>query len=427
MANVILKRGATVTGALAAALMLMTAAAHATEGYFSLGFGPRQTAMGGAGVADGSDAMAAALNPAGIAGMNEQFQLGAGLFMPFRGYDASGTLFVAPGSNDSGANIFLGPNMAYVRPLTEKDTLGFTLYGNGGMNTTFDNDPNPAPFCGGGPGIFCGGGAGVDLIQAFIAATYAHDFGGVKIGISPTFAVQRFKAEGLGPFTPSSSDPTNMTDNGYDYSFGGGLKAGVEVDLTDSIRLGLAGQTKMYMSRFEDYAGLFAEDGDFDIPASVTAGLAVDVTPDLTLALDYQHIFYSGVDSVSNSSRVANPFGSDNGPGFGWSDVGVIKIGAEWRPNEQWKVRAGYAYSANPVDPEDVTLNILAPGIVQHHFTGGFSYKATEHSTFEFTGMFVPESKTSGAEVTPLGPTPGSDVELHMYQVQLMGGWTYDF
>lgn len=413
-----------------AALAVMSTAASATEGYFQLGFGPRQNALGGAGAADSRDAMAMALNPAGIAGMHDQFQLGAAAFMPYRGYDATGTGFVAPGSVDSESSFFLVPNIAYTYQLDSDSTLGFVIYGNGGMNTTYDRPANPSPGCVGSlnqPGVFCGGRAGVDLMQGFMSAVYARDFGGVKVGIAPTAVIQRFKADGLSAFSLGSSDPAHLTDNGYDYSFGGGVRGGIELDLTEGLRFGVSAQTKMYMTKFDKYAGLFADQGSFDIPASVTAGLAVDVMPELTLMLDYQHIFYGDVDSVSNSSRLLTPLGSDGGPGFGWDDVNVFKVGMEWRASDEWTFRAGYAYSENPVGSSDVTLNILAPGIVKHHITGGFSYKATEHSTIEFAGMYVPEVTVSGQEFVNGAATPGSNIKLNMHQFQFLAGWTYDF
>jgi long-chain fatty acid transport protein len=64
---------------------------------------------------------------------------------------------------------------------------------------------------------------------------------------------------------------------------------------------------------------------------------------------------------------------------------------------------------------------------VQHHITGGAAYKLTDHDTLEFSGMYVPDVTVSGPEVTPLGPTPGSNIKLHMYQVQFLAGWTHDF
>lgn len=417
--------------AAASALLAAATAAHATDGYFQLGFGPRQNAVGGAGVADSRDAMSMALNPAGIAGMGEQVQLGGALFMPFRGYDATGTGLIAPGSVNSRSNIFAMPNLAYTRPIDSASTWGIVLYGNGGMDTNYADVPNTSPGCSGlgGSGVFCGGKAGVDLMQAFLSADYARDFGPLKIGIAPTLAVQRFEAFGLAGFDNAvlSANPGNVTNRGYDYSVGGGLRAGAEFKLQDWLRLGIAGQTRMYMTKFHKYSGLFAQGGGFDIPAAVTAGLAADISPDMTLMLDYQHIFYSDVKSVGNSSTKAAQLGASDGPGFGWHDVDVIKVGAEWRATDKWTLRAGYAYSTNPIHASDVTLNILAPGVVQHHITAGASYKFTPQDTLEFSGMYVPEVKVSGAEVTPFGVTPGSDVTIRMHQVQLLAGWTHDF
>ena len=43
--------------------------------------------------------------------------------------------------------------------------------------------------------------------------------------------------------------------------------------------------------------------------------------------------------------------------------------------------------SDNPVSATDVTFNILAPGIVQHHITAGGSYKMSDRDTIEFSGL----------------------------------------
>lgn len=401
------------------------APASATEGYFQVGFGVRQNALGGAGVADSRDAMAQTLNPAGIVGIGDQMQIGASLFLPYRGYETTGPGFVAPGPVDSSSNLFLMPNFAYVRQIDEVSSWGISLYGNGGMNTTYPDVPNPA--CGGGSGVFCGGKAGVDLMQAFLSVDYARAFGPVTVGIAPTFAAQRFAARGLAAFSPISLDPTRLTDNGYDYSFGGGLRAGLEWKITPSLRLGLSGQSRMYMQKFDKYAGLFAERGGFDIPASVTAGLAWDARPDLTLMFDYQHIFYSDIASISNPSTALPPLGGDNGPGFGWKDVDVFKIGAEWRATDRWTFRAGYAYSDNPIGSGDVTFNILAPGVVQHHITAGAALRYSDNDTLEFAAMYVPEAKVSGIEMTPIGPNPIRTITIDMHQFQLLAGWTHKF
>jgi long-chain fatty acid transport protein len=402
-------------------------AAQATEGYFQYGYGARQGALAGAGVADSRDAMSLSLNPAGLVDVGRQFQAGAALFAPFRSYDATGTAFVAPGSHDSDSNYFVVPNLAYSSPIDMNSAWGIAVFGNGGMNTNWPAMANAN--CGpGGTGVYCGGGkTGVDLMQAFIALGYAKRIGAFSFGVSPVMAVQRFKAEGLGAFAAISSDPANLTDRGYDYSFGGGVRVGTQWSLAPNFRLGVSGQTPMWMTKFDKYAGLFADGGSFDIPANVTAGVAWDAMPNLTLMADYKHIFYGGVASIANASTTPLPLGSSGGPGFGWHDIDIIKLGVEWRATPAWTFRAGYAHNTNPIKSSDVTLNILAPGVVTDHFTGGFAYKYSPNSTIEFAAAYVPKHSVSGTEITPLGPVPGSNIDISMDQFQFTLGWTYQF
>jgi len=394
-------------GVTVGATMAMTPAV-ATEGYFALGYGTNQRALAGAGVAHGFEAMSATVNPALAAGVGHEFQMGVEFFSPRRGYTGTGT------------GCFLYQIFSYNRPLQNGAVFNISVYGNGGMNTDYGVG---LAGCG---SVYCGGPAGVDLSQLYISATYAKEIGNFSFGISPTLAAQRIKVDGLGAFAAISSDATRLTNMGYDGSFGLGLRAGLLWKASPTVSFGLSGQTKFNMSKFDQYAGLFENGGDFDIPASITAGVAWKVRPNTTLMLDFQRIFYSGVPAISNSGT-AGALGAPGGAGFGWDDVNVVKLAAEWKQNDQMTWRAGYAYASNPVGPEDVTLNIIAPGIVTHHFTVGGSYAFSDKNTLDFAATFVPNSTVSGPEVTPLGVTPGSNIELSMKQFSLSLGWTHKF
>ncbi len=413
--------------------------AQATEGYFQYGWGARQGGLGGAGVADSRDAMSLSLNPAGLVDVGRQFQAGASLFAPFRGYDAKGVSLVAPGGYSSGTidssnNYFVVPNLAYSSPIDADSAWGVAMFGNGGMNTTYNDVangtcaylPGPPPP---GHGVFCGGNSGVDMMQAFLTAGYARRMGALSFGIAPIIAIQRLKMDGLSAFGAFglSSDPANFTNRGYAWSYGGGVRGGVQWSVTRNIRLGFSAQSEIWMTKFHKYSGLFANQGEFDIPANLTAGIAVDATPDLTLMFDYKHIFYSKIPSVGNSSAIPLQFGASDGPGFGWHDVDVFKVGAEWRASPAWTLRVGYAHNTNPIKSTDVTLNIIAPGVVTDHITGGFSYKINKNYTFDFSGAYVPSHSVSGPEVTPFGVTPGSNIDLSMHQYQFTAGLTYLF
>ena len=202
-----------------AALMCSTAVpAIAAEGYMLIGYGARQKALAGSDVADSRDGMAASVNPAGIVGLERQFQFGVTALLPERGYNAVGTLTIAPGDVRSGRPIFPVPNDAYVQPIDADSAWGTVSYGNGGINTAYSFGNFKAPF--GGP--FGGGFAGVDLEQGFFSFVYARRMGNFSLGVAPTLAAQMLNVQGLKTLAAYSSDRYSMSDDGYDFSVGGG-------------------------------------------------------------------------------------------------------------------------------------------------------------------------------------------------------------
>lgn len=395
--------------------------AGATDGYFQYGYGARQKALGGAGVADSRDATAAALNPAGLVHAPVELTISGTLFSPWRSYSVTGPGPGPFGEIDSKGNYFPVPNLAFTyrdHGLPFIDVIGVTVYGNGGMNTAYPDNLFTA--------FGSSGRLGVDLEQAFLSVAFAKTLApGLSIGIAPILARQAIKIEGLQGFSLFSSDPAHVSNQGTDVSWGGGVRAGIEWALAPRLRIGVAGNSRIYMNEFEKYRGLFAERGDFDIPASVQAGVAFDATPNLTFLADYKRIWYSSVESVANPSTnilAGSPLGADNGPGFGWQDIDIIKIGAEWRNLGNLTLRAGYSYNTSPLQSRDVLFNVLAPATVQHHITGGFEYVWSRDLSFEFAGAYVPEANISGSHLFT-----GQAIELSMDQWEATVGLKYHF
>jgi long-chain fatty acid transport protein len=396
--------------ALAVTAVVASSGAQATDGYFLDGVGARSKALGGAGVADGTDATSAALNPAGIVHADNEADLAASVFLPFRQFTGGGDPGFTPnGTIDSDRNAFLLPNIAanwktIGNPYYDAVTL--SLSGNGGMNTTYPASAN----------VFGAGKSGVDLQQMLLSVAFAKKFGNVSVGVAPTVALQIFQADGLANF--------GVPDRGKDHEFGGGLRAGIEWAVLPTFRVGVAGSTPIWTHPFDRYRGLFADQGDFDIPANVQAGIAVDVSPAVTVLLDYRHIWYSDVDSVGDPSTVPLPFGSTNGPGFGWSDVDAIKAGVEWKYSPKLTLRAGYSYNTQPLNSRDVELNILAPAVVQHHITGGFAYRWSDSLDLELAAVYAPREHVSGVEI--IG-NPNHTIDLSMEQFEVTAGFKYRF
>ena len=414
--------------------------AFATNGYFAHGYSAKSKALGGGGSALPQDAMAAADNPAGMVKVGERMELGLTVFSPSkRGYKADNpvgapglTSFVLePGDFESDNDFFLIPHFAYNWMLNADSSVGVTVYGNGGMNTEYDASQYSVvpPFPGATEGTYYAGTAGVNLEQLFTNLSYSRKINEQHSwGVSAILAYQRFKADGLASFIPYSSAPDKLTNNGTDTSVGYGAKIGWLGEVSPGFTLAASYQTKMSMDEFSDYAGLFAEQGGFDIPATWTVGLAWDITKSGTLTFDVQGIQYSDVNSIANPllpNLISDGLGTDNGAGFGWEDVIVYKLGYQWESSPAWTWRVGASIGDQPIPNSEVLFNILAPGVMETHITGGFTYTMANNNELTFAAMYAPETKVSGNN--PLANPATQNVELYMTQWELTASYGWKF
>jgi len=364
---------------LAAVALACAGAAQATNGYFPHGFGLKAKGMGGASIALAHDGFAGVNNPAAALFAGSRMDVGAEIFRPYRDAQFVGQTPVV----DSGRTAFLIPEFGYSARLSETLAVGLTVYGNGGMNTSYAPFPNGQNLLGGT------GKLGVDLMQLIVAPTLAIQVAeGHALGVSPLLVWQRFEAYGLQGFAGMSSDPANLTNRGKDNSTGVGVRVGYMGKLGDRVTVGAAYSPRVRMERFDKYRGLFAGAGDFDIPANYGVGVALQLTPAWTLALDATRIRYGDVPSIANGSlsqvMAGQPLGAASGPGFGWRDIGIVKLGVQWRMGERWTLRAGVNKGDNPIRAQDAMFNILAPGVIREHVTFGATYTPDKQTEWTF-------------------------------------------
>ena len=405
----------------------VSAPAFATNGYFAHGYGMKAKGMAGAATATASDAMGGANNPASMVFAGDRLDVGIDWFSPKRGASRTGSF--ADFSENSASNNFLVPEFGYNMMLGEKMSLGITVYGNGGMNTDYAQGNSVTGIACPGSNPLCGvGKLGVNLEQLIVAPTFAYKINANNaIGISPLFVYQRFSENGLQAFAGLSSDATKLFNQGHDSATGWGVRLGWQGKVSDSVTLGAAYSPEINMSKFKRYAGLLAEQGDFDIPANWNLGVAFKATPAVTIAVDYQHIQYADVKSVANSAIASFPaaavpgspfqLGNSEGLGFGWSNIDVVKLGVEYKYNDKLTLRAGFNKGGNPVKSGEQTFNILAPGVVTDHYTLGMTYGVTKDSELTVAYMHAKENSVSGA-TNPYFPAGGTET-IKMYQNSL--------
>ncbi|HEY9080650.1 OmpP1/FadL family transporter [Magnetovibrio sp.] len=421
--------------AAAAVVMAFAGTASATNGYFSNAYGTKAKGMAGAGMAMPQDTQAAMNNPAGMKKIGNKVEGAVAIFSPLRKYSTAGaaaTNFMNDNDQKSSNNIFYVPSFGVNWDMGDY-SLGVTLSANGGMNTDYATN------------VFTGGTSGrtgIDLAQAFLGLTYAHQIDSIhSIGITPTFAAQRFKATGLQGFGSISSDNTKLTDNGYDYSYGYGVRLGWLGEINDKLTLGAMAQTKMYMQKFDKYAGLFAEKGDFDIPPTVSFGGSYKVDDKLTMAVDLQRIFYSTVPSIANSHNISvasfhtgaggkignNSLGNSQGIGFGWQNMDVVKLGGQYKYSDDLDLRAGISHNSAAFSQHETLFNILAPAVVNTHVSVGGTYDMAPNLALSMSYTHAFNANITGVNVNHIFGGAAAPIDLQMKQHDFEVGISYDF
>jgi long-chain fatty acid transport protein len=408
----------------AIAALVLSGTTHATNGYFTHGFGVRTQAVAGVGIALPQDGLAAANNPAGTALLTNRIDLGTTLFRPSRGAEIVGNMAGANGRYSADdTQSFLIPELGYVRQHSDTLSYGLAIHGNGGMNTDYKRNPFAA--------FGSTGSAWMNLEQLFVTPSLAYKLTPQhSVGAAVTFAYQRFEMKGVQAFDNPffSANPGKVSNQGVDSSTGWGVKLGWIGEVTPALSLGANWSSRLEMGRFSDYSGLFAERGGFDIPASYGLGLAWKRSPALTLAADWQKIEYSSIKSVGNplaNLLAGNPLGSNNGGGFGWNDINVIKLGALYAYSEQITLRAGFSRADQPIPRSETFFNILAPGTIRDHISFGISWKPSDRGEWSvsFTHAFEETVKGSGSIPMPFG---GGESNIHLKEDMVSVGYTFN-
>ena len=467
--------------------LVAASTASATTGYFALGYGAKAMGLAGAVVSNPQDTATIAVNPAGITAIGERVDAGLRFFSPKREAELETSRLSCPGcapigfdvDDKSRRDLFLIPNFGFNLQLRDNLWFGFNNYGNGGLNSTYDRnlyneagsalaaatgrapDPNNpgstlppfSPPAGLAFPLPNTGTLGVDLAQAIFAPTLAMKFReNHSIGVSLLIGVQRFSARGLGNFQcftqtgqsasggaatcaasggAFTSTPSNgLTNNDSDWSFGAGARIGWMGEVHPRLTLGASYSSKVYMSEFDDYDELFAEDGDLDIPANFTLGATFKATPKWKVSFDFQQIQYEGVNSISNAGPAVGPsippggglLGTDNGLGFGWEDINIYRLATEYAYDSQWIFRAGYSWNDQPIPDSEVLFNILAPATIEQHATVGFTFTPDKQSEWNFAYMHAFEEEVKSSQ-TAFG-VPGS---IKMHQNSFDVSYSYKF
>jgi long-chain fatty acid transport protein len=379
-----MKNGLFLTTALVS--VVIAGEALATNGTKLPGYGVANFGMGGAGIGYALDATAAANNPAGMGFIGSRHDFGIStIFVDVR------TSAFGRDIRDNGFAAAI-PNGGFNIDLKNGWTFGLSSWG-AGAGVNYGEKFIPSPFA-------PGSNFRSNLAQTFIAPTATYEIApGHRIGFSVVGLVQRITLGGL--------QFAGVDNRGVDWSFGAGVKVGYMGQIAPNMTLGVTYASPVWSTSFGKYDDVLAGKGRLTMPQEAGVGVAIKLVPLLTMAIDYQWINWSASRAAGNVFGSPGALGASNGPGFGWKDSHIIRVGLDYKVNEHLNVRIGGNFSNNISRGNSTFLSALAPLISGPAVTSGFTYKISP--TTEVSASIAHEFQRSRKGT---GPSAGVDLSL---------------
>lgn len=398
-------------------------AAQATDGHFLHGVGAVNSAMGGVAVARPTSILGAFyVNPAGLlAFAGDRTEIGFELFKPDRSITSSyGPMH---GTTRSTSNFTPVPAFGWSHALSSgKAVVGVAGLGVGGFGVDYAADATN-PLLMPRPDGFGNLYSSFQLMKIIPAAAFELS-PKLRLGVAANVDWASLSVDPMPTAAPTMSGSGASTEAYYPSAthaagaFGFGAQLGVQYQASDHVFLGASYTSPQWFQTFEwnavnenpDATGFQTPkkvEFALDVPAVYALGVAVEPSTALLTAIDVKYITYASTKGFEKSGFA--PDGSVNG--FGWKDIIVAAIGAEYEASRETILRAGYNYSQNPIPDNLSMFNTPAPAVVQHHLSAGMTYKVSETFGVDLAYYHAFANSISGPMLSPAGAAPGSSVE----------------
>lgn len=346
----------------------------ASNGLLQIGTGVKGRGMGGVGVALPQDAFILAANPAGVVFVSSRFDIGLDwnqLHGKARFLDLQDDLLTER-RLATRRNLYW-PEAGTIWRYSSTASIGLAIYAAGGFETQY------RPREEGAPSLFGSTPTTSNYQVFYLSPSWGWKFDSChSIGASINIAFGWLILRGLGEEFDSLSTsiaPGYVSSRHVDHEQGIGFTVGWMGQVTPSLRIGAAYQSRTWMNRFHRYRGFIADGGDLDLPSQWRFGISYTSSCNITLAFDAIRIQWQQSRQFRNDAQQPHLYGSSNGPGFGWMNQWVYKGGAAWNPCEWLTLRGGWNYGDQLFGTRETRINALTQAGVQHHGTLGATYR----------------------------------------------------
>ena len=390
-------------------LLALTTSIAFAGGYRVSIQGQKQLAMGHTGVAIVNSAETAFFNPAGMAYLENKFNLSVGASALFTKTKFQSSEYNFEASTENTGTPF---NVYATYRITDWLTAGLAVYTPYGSSVEWEQDWAGAHLVN-----------NIDLKAIFVQPT-------VSFKISDEFSLGAgfiYATGSVGfnrnitpnPLLSVDGNPSDVTLDAKGIS-ATGYNIGMMLNPCKNLRLGLNYRSKIIMearggdATFNDvpgYAqGTFSNttfDADLPLPAEITTGLSVQITDKWLMAFDFNHAFWRAYDAlvVDFDNAVPTSVNARN-----YKDASTYRIGTQYQANNKFTFRAGWYYDESPV--QDGYFAPETPRNDSMGFTGGLTYQVNQKLGIDVSFLYLHFDEVDNSYDHYVDPTAGTGETL---------------
>ncbi|WP_223486993.1 outer membrane protein transport protein [Pseudomonas sp. A-RE-19] len=348
-------------------------------------------------------------NPAGLTKL-KRTEISGGAAVVSVSDDISNAQSSAPGTN-KGDSVPLGvvPFVYMSTPLDDRFSIGLGLYAPSGLINDYESSFQ---------GRYHGSYSTTKEVTLQPTIAYRiNDY--VSIGGGPT--INRFTAKlknDLATGALNNGRDTEVTIKGDDTALGYNL--GILFDLSEATSWGINYHSKVvyHLEGHTEVSGspsVIPLDGNYNNKIDITMPESVDTS--ITHHFNSRWTGYLGttwkrwsrIEKVETKNSGLSPLGEAAGLGrmteeMNWHDTWSTAVGASYQLNQQWLLRAGYAYDPSPIRNADRSVRV--PVGNRQAVTLGGAYLPNPDLTIDFAYGYLWDSKASVKQSNDSGLQP---------------------
>ncbi|TDR43285.1 hypothetical protein DFR29_107298 [Tahibacter aquaticus] len=236
------------------------------------------------------------------------------------------------------------------------------------------------------------------LHRYIVAPSYVQGWGDSgRWSVAALFAYQRFANATFGDkdVTPES---LRLVEGAGPAAYGRGVRVEFSEKLGQRLRWTASYQSRVNMDAFNSYRGVYADPGDFDIPASM--GVNVGYAPSSWLSFDFglERVKYSEIRAFTSPGlprRFLATLGSGASPVFAWGDLDVYSLSSTWHGGRLGDLGLRYSTRTQPA-PTSQLLDRLLGDVSNYSLDLSYSHAIGDNGQFRFVTSYAPSQYLFG-------------------------------